>query len=74
MGINYQCDDRSGDDGSRPDDRWGLRGAKPQLPPPTEAVWPGLRRRDPARTRLERHTAPLSDEPLRPTAKSGTGN
>ena len=52
-----------------PDDRWGLRGAEPQLPTATEAVRPGIRGGHPPRTRLERHTAPLPDEPLRPATQ-----
>ena len=71
MGLYHQRDNWSGDDGGSPDNSRGLRGAEPQLATATEAVRPGIRRGDPARTGIERHTAPLPDEPLWPTAQAG---
>ena len=74
MGLDHQRDNRPGDDGGRPDDSRGLRGTEPQLVTAPEAVRTGIRRGDPTRIGLERNTAPLPDEPLRPTAQAGIGN
>ena len=74
MGLDHERNDRTGDDGGSPDDRRGLRGAEPQLTTATEAVWPGVRSGDSARTGLECHTAPMPDESLRTIAKAGTVN